>query len=214
MDPGSNPPADEVRSIPLSLLEHYAYCPRQAALIGLESYFESNTDTVRGDLAHATVDRAGSSHDRLGQRVWHSLPVWSNVLGLHGICDAVHLDTDAGHPIPVEHKSGSYRPGGPADLQVAAQVLCLREMFGVPIPAGIVFSGRDRHRHNVLVDETLRREVLATTHAIRTLLDQHTLPPPVHDARCRRCSLSPGCLPDAPSATRARLCTPREPGDW
>jgi CRISPR-associated exonuclease Cas4 len=110
--------APDRRSVPISALEHYAYCPRQAALIHVDAYFDSNIDTVRGDLAHAAVDRVGIGQDRRRQRVWRSLPVWSDVFGLHGVCDVVQFGTDG--PLPVEHKSGVYRSGGPADLQVAA----------------------------------------------------------------------------------------------
>lgn len=123
-------------SVPLSALEHVAYCPRQAALIHVDGYFDASTDTVRGDLAHAAVDRAGPNQDRHGQRIWHSLPVWNDKLGLHGVCDTVEF-TEGG-PMPVEHKSGGYRPGGPADLQVAGQALCLREMFTAPVRIGVV----------------------------------------------------------------------------
>ncbi|MFD4434189.1 Dna2/Cas4 domain-containing protein, partial [Nocardia sp. NPDC058497] len=121
-------------SVPLSAIEHYAYCPRQAVLIWQEACFESNTDTVRGDLAHHAVDRGGVLTGRNGVRVWRSLPVFSDRVGMHGICDTVHWSGDG--PVPVEHKSGTYRPGGPADLQVAAQVLCLREMFDSDITYG------------------------------------------------------------------------------
>lgn len=199
-------------SIPLSALEHHAYCPRQAALIHVDSYFESNVDTVRGDLAHVAVDKQGSSHDRRGHRTWHSLPVWSDTVGLHGICDTVEF-TDTG-PTPVEHKSGRYRPGGPADLQVAAQVLCLREMFDARIPRGIVFSGQDRRRHEILVDDELVRAVVRTADAIRNLMDRGSLPPPVNDSRCRRCSLKPACLPDVTFPSAADLFRPRALGDW
>lgn len=105
------------RSVPISALEHYAYCPRQAALIHVDAYFDSNVDTVRGDLAHAAVDEAGAGRDRRRQRVWRSLPVWSETLGIHGVCDVVQFGADG--PLPIEHKSGTYRRGGPADLQVA-----------------------------------------------------------------------------------------------
>lgn len=201
------------RSIPISALEHYAYCPRQAALIHVDGYFEGNVDTVRGDLAHEAVDRGGGGRDRRGRHVWHSLPVWSHKLGLHGVCDTVQFGKDG--PIPVEHKSGTYRPGGPADLQVAAQVLCLREMFGAPVPSGMVFSGRDRRRHDVLVDDLLRERVVDIVANVRELLENSEhLPPPVNDKRCRRCSLQPGCLPDAPSRELEGLFTPRPLGEW
>jgi CRISPR-associated exonuclease Cas4 len=199
------------RSIPISALEHHAYCPRQAALIHLDAYFESSLDTVRGDLAHAAVDRAGAGQDRRGQRVWHSLPVWNHSLGLHGVCDTVQFTAEG--PRPVEHKSGGYRLGGPADLQVAAQVLCLREMFAAAVPHGVVFSGRDRRRHEVVVDDELRDRVIETILEIRRTWEQEKLPKPVNDARCRRCSLRPGCLPEAPLAATG-LFEPRPEGDW
>jgi len=198
-------------SVPISALEHYAYCPRQAALIHVEAYFDSTVDTVRGDLAHAAVDRAGLGHDRARRRLFRSLPVWSDELGLHGVCDVVQFDPEG--PQPIEHKSGSYRRGGPADVQVAAQVLCLREMFHAEVPIGVVFAGQDRRRHEVRVDEALAARVRTMTEAVRTLLEQHQLPEGVHDARCRRCSLRPGCMPDAPRHAQA-FFEPRTEGSW
>ncbi|GGP72653.1 CRISPR-associated protein Cas4 [Saccharothrix coeruleofusca] len=205
-------PIDTATSIPISALEHYAYCPRQAALIHLDGYFESNIDTVRGDLAHAAVDNTGTRNDRRGRKIWHSLPVWSDTIGVHGVCDTVQFTDDG--PTPVEHKSGRYHPGGPADLQVAAQVICLREMFQAPVPYGAVFSGRDRRRHDVLVDDAMVDKVDRTAQAVRALLEDGVLPPPVNDKRCHRCSLRPGCLPDAATPAGADLFTPRPDGDW
>lgn len=204
--------ASDRRSVPISALEHYAYCPRQAALIHVDAYFDSNVDTVRGDLAHAAVDRGGVSQDRRRQRVWRSLPVWSDELGIHGICDVVAFGAQG--PQPVEHKSGTYRAGGPADLQVAAQVLCLREMFDAPVPTGLVFAGRDRRRHEVIVDPPLEARVREAADAMRALIADEKLPPPVNDARCRRCSLRPGCEPAAPVAVCAGLFHPRQEVDW
>ena len=205
------PTVDGRRSVPISALEHYAYCPRQAALIHVDAYFESSVDTVRGDLAHAAVDRIGASSDRHRQRVWRSLPVWSQRLGVHGVCDVVQFGPDG--PLPVEHKSGGYRTGGPADLQVAAQVVCLREMFDAPVPHGVVFTGRDRRRHEVTVGPELTERVATVAEEVRLLLDGGELPAPVLDARCRGCSLRPGCLPEV-TAHPLDLFRPRPVGDW
>ncbi|MGX7828958.1 CRISPR-associated protein Cas4 [Actinokineospora sp. 24-640] len=197
-------------SIPISAIEHYAYCPRQALLIHQENYFDANVDTVRGDLAHEAVDRGGTLTGR-GGTVWRSVPVWSTTLGVHGVCDSVHLRE--GVPVPVEHKSGSYRPGGAADLQVAAQVLCLREMFTADIPHGEIFVGRTRRRHEVTVDAALVDQLSATVIQLRAALQNPRLPPAVNDRRCRRCSLEPGCVPTLPT-TPADLFSPRPVGDW
>lgn len=198
-------------SVPISALEHHAYCPRQAALIHVDGYFDSTVETVRGDLAHAAVDRAGVGQDRDSRRVFRSLPVWSDELGVHGVCDVVQFGADG--PLPVEHKSESYLPGGPADVQVGAQVLCLREMFNAAIPVGVVFTGKDRRRHEIRVDDVLAGRVRATTMAVRALLEQNLIPEGVHDSRCRRCSLRPGCMPDAPHRVDG-LFRPRPEGDW
>lgn len=199
-------PPDEI-SVPLSALEHFVYCPRQAALIHVDGYFDSNTDTVRGDLAHATVDRAGLDQDRHGHRVLHALPVWSYQFGLHGICDAVEFAADG--PTPIEHKSGSYRPGGPADVQVAGQVLCLREMFHAPVPTGVVFAGKQRRRYTIEVDQALIDRVTYVAAALRIMLADGSLPPGVNDHRCTRCSLRPGCEPSMPTMIASTLFTPR-----
>ncbi|MFC4375549.1 CRISPR-associated protein Cas4 [Nocardia halotolerans] len=201
----------EVWSVPISAIEHYAYCRRQAVLIWQEAYFESNTDTVRGDLAHQAVDRGGVLTGRNGVRVWRSLPVYSDRLGMHGICDTVHWTSDG--PVAVEHKSGTYRLGGAADLQVAAQVLCLREMFDSDIPHGEVFAGRDRQHHRVTVDPAIEARVGEIIAELRALLDTGALPRAVHDRRCRRCSLAPGCVPQTGSSRSVDLFTPRAAGE-
>lgn len=205
-------PVDGVEdwSVPLSAIEHYAYCPRQAVLIWQEAYFESSTDTVRGDLAHQAVDRGGVLTGRNGARVWRSLPVFCDRIAMHGICDTVHWSDDG--PVPVEHKSGTYRPGGPADLQVAAQVLCLREMFDIDIDHGDVFAGRDRQHHRVIVDREIEQRVQAVVTDFRMVLAAGVLPRAVQDRRCRRCSLAPGCVPGTGVSRAVDLFTPRAMG--
>jgi len=211
MDAGSR--GEEQTSVPISALEHFAYCARQAALIHVEGFFESNVETVRGDLAHHTVDVAGRTVDRRGQRAWHALPVFSDTLGIHGTCDVVEMGPRG--PVPVEHKSGQYRPGGPADIQVGAQALCLEEMFHTRVDVGVVFAGRDRRRSDVVIDDVLRVRVREAIVGMRALIDTLSVPPPILDSRCRRCSLRAGCLPEGVSpAVEAALFTPRPEGSW
>ncbi|MEV6138160.1 CRISPR-associated protein Cas4 [Nocardia sp. NPDC051990] len=202
---------DDRWNVPISAIEHYVYCPRQAVLIWQEAYFESNLDTIRGDLAHAAVDRGGTLTGRAGTKIWRSLPVYNHELGIHGICDTVHWTTTG--PVPVEHKSGTYRPGGAADLQVAAQVLCLREMFNDEVPYGELFAGKTRRRHQIDVDERLSTAVRAAVAQLREAIALSSLPPAVNDSRCRRCSLRPGCLPEISAHRKIDLFLPRKPGD-
>jgi len=61
--------------IPISALEHYAYCPRQCALIHVEQVWDENLYTMRGrdvhervhdDSSHELAGRAGSTLCRSG----------------------------------------------------------------------------------------------------------------------------------------------------
>ena len=179
--------------IPLSALEHYAYCPRQSGLILLEDAFEDDAATIRGTLLHQRVDTPGN-HERGTVRTLHALPVYNDALGLVGICDTVELHPSS-RVLPVEHKSGRYLPDGPADIQTAAQALCLEAMFGTTIHRAAIYSAADRRRHTVAIDEPLRQQVHDLTHKIRRMLTSSALPSPVADKRCRRCSMAASCMP-------------------
>ena len=185
---GTEPP-----QVTLSALEHYAYCARQAGLILLEDAFQDDAATVRGSLMHQRVDEPGCEN-RPGLRTLYALPVWNDALGLTGICDVVEIEA-AGRITPVEHKSGRYQPGGPADVQLAGQALCLEEMFGVTIRRGFIWSGADRKRHPVPVDQTVRDTVARIAAEVRGLIASGRLPGPAPASRCRRCSMSVSCMP-------------------
>ncbi|MFX0591471.1 CRISPR-associated protein Cas4 [Melissospora conviva] len=198
--------------IPISALEHHSYCPRQAALIHVEGVFTDDVNTVRGSLAHERVDKPGIRASAApGTRQHYAVPVWSSALGLYGRCDVVEIGNDLA--VPVEHKIGKYQPGGPADIQVAAQVLCLREMLNLDVPYGEVFTHVDRRRHRVEMTEELVAAVTTTIAKLRRVLLAPQLPPPVSDRRCRRCSLLDDCLPRAVSAP-TDLYSIRPLGDW
>lgn len=179
--------------VPLSALEHYEYCPRQAGLILLEDGYADDAATVRGSLLHQHVHEPGED-TRADVRTLRALPVWHEGLGMTGVCDVVEVYDD-GRVVPVEHKSGEHVPGGPADVQLAGQAMCLEEMFRTAIAAAVIFSAADRRRHHVEITAALRDRVAAAVKEVRAILAQEGLPPPVADRRCRRCSMNHVCLP-------------------
>ena len=71
--PITMPRPDDDR-IMISALEHYAYCPRQCALIHVEQSYEENVFTLRGNRAHERVDEPGRE-TREGVRVDRGLPL-------------------------------------------------------------------------------------------------------------------------------------------
>ena len=187
--------------VPLSALEHFDYCPRQAALILLEEGFADDAATVRGTLLHQRVHEPGGD-TRAGLRTLRALPVWHDALGLTGVCDVVEVHVD-GTVIPVEHKSGGYHPGGPADVQLAAQAMCLEEMFRTSVPEGAIFAAADRRRHRVTIDAGLRARVASGAVAVRAITAREQLPPALSDSRCRRCSMNHVCMPKVMTGGRA-----------
>lgn len=47
---------DDMQTIMLSALQHYAYCPRQFALIHVEQAWAENRFTAEGNILHERVD--------------------------------------------------------------------------------------------------------------------------------------------------------------
>lgn len=186
-------PGSSLSQVPLSALEHFDYCARQAGLILLEDGYADDAATTRGTLLHQRVHEPGQD-TRATVRTLRALPVWHDALGLTGVCDVVEVHAD-GRIFPVEHKSGDYHAGGPADVQLAAQAMCLEEMFGVSIAEGAIFAAADRRRHHVAIDDILRDRVSDSAVEVRAIMSQERLPAPISGSRCRRCSMNHVCLP-------------------
>lgn len=187
--------------IPISALNQYAYCPRRCYLIHAEGEFADNLHTVQGELEHERVDKQ-ESESQPGVRVEYALPVWSDALGLNGRCDAVEFHPD-GTIYPVEHKHGKRRAWFNDELQLAAQALCLEEMFqssptaGCFIAKGAIFHQQSKRRREVLFDDALRAAVRTAVAEIRQLLAGGRCPPPLAERkRCGECSLHDICQPE------------------
>lgn len=185
---------EEAAIVPISALEHYAYCPRQCALIHIEQVFEENEYTLRGAALHERVDEAEQLTEE-GIVLEYALPLWSVRLGLIGCADVVGFLSD-GVPYPIEYKVGKRRAKYHDDVQLCAQAMCLEEMLERPVPKGAIYYHASRRRREVVFDEALRaltERIIDETRAM--ILSGHT-PPPVNDARCPDCSLLRICMPD------------------
>lgn len=197
----------EAYPIPLSALQHWAYCPRQCGLIHLEQAFADNVHTARGQAVHHLVDTPGYEI-KSGVRVERALPLWSDQHQLIGKADLVEFHPD-GRVYPVEFKHGAKRQKVWDDLQLAAQAMCLQEMLGLPVMQGAIFHASSHRRREVSITPALRELVIQTAEAIRQMLAAGRLPPPVNDARCKECSLQEICQPQA-LGSRARQAALRQ----
>ncbi len=205
--------------LPLSGLQHLAFCERRWALIHLEQQWEENLFTAEGKLLHEKAHSA-EIESRPEVLVRRTLPLRSFRLGISGQADIVEfLPCEASEPgVPVPRRKGLWKPypveykrsrdqhGSMAyHIQLCAQALCLEEMLHVPVPAGAVFDGKAKRRDVVNFDEPLRQEVERLAARMHQILRSGRTPQAVYAKKCEGCSMKPVCLPtvvESASASR------------
>jgi CRISPR-associated exonuclease Cas4 len=182
-------------ALPLSGLQHLAFCPRQWALIHLEQAWSENGLTAEGRLLHEAADLPGQAR-RASVRTVRGLSLQSRRLRLTGRADIVEFRPD---PFPVEYKHGKSKPTDCDLVQLCAQALCLEEMLDCLIAKGAIFYGAPRRRLEVAFTPELRQrteELAATMHRLYAASETPAAQPAKH---CRSCSLENICLPTATS---------------
>lgn len=181
----------------ISALQHYAFCPRQCALIHVEQIWQESGRTAEGRILHERVHEEGSE-SRGNIRIERGVSLRSLHLGLIGKADVVefHRQADGSWlPFPVEYKRGKPKADDCDKIQLCAQAMCLEEMLGVKVPAGALFYGQTRHRLDVVFNEALRRETEQTARQVHELITSGRTPLPVYEKRCKSCSIISECLP-------------------
>jgi len=186
--------------LPLSGLQHLAFCERQCALIHIEQAWAENLYTAEGRVLHERVHEADQT-PRGEIRIEYSMPLRSLRLGLIGKADVVEFHRigdstgDRWRPFPVEYKRGRPKKANADRIQLCAQALCLEEMLNVEVPAGALFYGKTRHREGVDFDAQLRSETEESAGRFHALIEARVTPRPVYGKQCDTCSLKDLCLP-------------------
>ena len=188
---------NDPQTLMLSALQHYAYCPRQFALIHIEQVWADNRFTAEGNILHDRVD-SGVAEQRKNIRYERSVMIHSQQLNITGKMDL--LEIEQGTPkkyIPVEYKRGKPKVEDWDRIQVCAQALCIEEMKGIQIEEGAIWYWEVRRREIVLIDAELRKATLEAIKQAHALLTLGKTPLPTEKVkRCRACSLQHLCEPD------------------
>lgn len=189
-------------TLPLSGLQHLAFCPRQWALIHLEQAWAENRFTSEGRILHEKADLPGQSR-RHDLRTVRGLPLSCRRLALTGRADVVEFRPQ---PYPVEYKRGRRKPDDCDLVQLCAQGLCLEEMLGQPVPRGAIFYGEPRRRLEVEFSPQLRVRTETLAAEMHRLYQARATPTARPGNYCQNCSLINICLPHvtAESAINAR----------
>ncbi len=192
--------------LPLSGLQHFAFCRRQWALIHIERLWADNLRTVEGALFHQRAHDEKQRERRGDTLILRSLSISSKSLGLFGQCDVVefhanpdgiplHGETGLWLPFPVEYKRGAPKPHQADELQLCAQAICLEEMLCCSIPEGALFYGETRRRCPVKFTPELRNTAQHMSAEMHDYFDRGHTPKATPAKHCQACSLREECLP-------------------
>lgn len=184
----------DMKLIPLSALQHYAFCPRQCALIHNEQVWAENWLTAQGQVLHQRVDK-GEPETRKSMRYERGVLVSAELLGITGKLDLVEIDRASGNIKPVEYKRGKPKKDSWDRIQLCAQAFCLEEMCNRPVHSGALWYWQTRHREDVPLTKSLRQEALKVIEDVRQLLTNGQTPKADYDHKCDSCSLFDLCNP-------------------
>jgi CRISPR-associated exonuclease Cas4 len=189
----SNRPAlySEDEMLPISGLQHLAFCPRQWGLIHLEQSWAENRLTAEGKDLHERADLPGQSR-REQVRSVRGMWLRSERLRLIGRADVIEFSPE---PYPVEYKRGKRKPTDCDVVQLCAQALCLEEMLEISIARGAFFYGDPRRRLEVLFTPALRSRTVDLAAEMHRLFTARITPAAQPGPYCRNCSLVDLCLP-------------------
>lgn len=200
----------EEEMLMLSGIQHYMFCPRQWALIHIEQQWEDNRLTVEGNILHRNVDNPFYRQKNGDVITLRSLHIASKELGLYGITDAVELvpsytsENAITHsrypgfwkPYPVEYKRGHHKPDERDEVQLAAQVMCLEEMYGITIPYGALYYNEVKRREVITISDALRNTTMQCAIRMHEIYRSGVMPEAVKRSHCRNCSLKDICMPE------------------
>lgn len=197
---------NEDEFLQLSGIQHFAFCRRQWALIHIEMQWKENLRTVEGQILHENAHNTEMNEKRGNVIVVRAMPVHSRKMGVSGECDVVefHKSDKGAHingregvymPVPVEYKRGEPKSDNIDILQLAAQALCLEEMFCTDINYGYIYYGETRHRLKVDFDYEIRNEVVRLFEEMHLYYRRGYTPKVKISKKCNACSLKDLCVP-------------------
>lgn len=193
----------EQRYIPLSALQHYAFCPRQCALIHNEKVWAENALTAHGNLLHQRVDSC-EPETRKGIRYERGVSVCSEKIGLVGKLDLVEINITTGEYKPVEYKRGKSKVNNCDRVQLCAQALCLEEMLTINVTEGVLWYWQTRRREFVDIGAELRKKTLDVIEQVKVLFESTNTPVVKYSSKCKACSLYDICNPKISGQDKSR----------
>lgn len=166
----------------------------------LKMFLRQKEPAITSGLMNAKIERRGTHIKVTG------LQVVSEKYHLFGICDSVEFEVvsdgcyipfleETCRIYPVEYKHGKKRDEEEYNLQMAAQTLCLEEMFHTTITTGYIYYTGSKERFEVNISDKVRADAVKFIREISSYLENpHPIKPELRK-RCNGCSLNDLCNP-------------------
>ncbi len=207
--------------LPARMLNEYAYCPRLAYLMWVESEFDHNAFTLDGRRVHARVDsgpqalpeadEAQEGEETEDAEPAESIRARSVMLsapteGLIAKIDLVELEGQVATPVDYKRSKKPDTSQGawePERVQLCAQGLILREN-GYQSDRGVLYFAGSKERVEIdftagLIERT--RELVLEFRRVAAIPER---PAPLHESpKCGGCSLVAICLPEETARLQA-----------
>lgn len=204
---------DDDELLPVSALQHLAFCERRCALVYVEGLWDENRFTAAGGVFHVKLHEP-DTESRGDIRIARGLMLHSLRLGLTGKADVVEFHRipdgsgDERHegvklasvsglwrPFPVEYKVGHLRHEEGYEIQLCAQALCLEEMLKTHVRQGALFYGKPRRRFDVEFTPALCSRTESLAGRLHELVRSGKTPSAQYEKKCEKCSLLSLCMP-------------------
>lgn len=197
---------EENNQVLLSWISNYLYCPRRFYLATLEDQkIGSNVYVEEGSAEHRRVhtpkvEKRGDFYKVTG------LSVVSEKYQMYGVCDSVEFEADSEGAFifflncvcmirPVEYKHGKVRNETEYNAQLAAQAMCMEEMYHTKIKEGVIYYVDVKQRKTISFDEELRKQTLNAVTEMHELLNNPKYISPKYKKRCQKCAYYEVCAP-------------------
>ena len=198
---------NEDEFLQLSGIQHFAFCRRQWALAYIEMQWQENVRTVEGKILHENAHDASLKEKRGDLLIVRAMPIHSREMGVSGECDVVEFHKckngislegrDGSYTVvPVEYKRGHHKPDERDEVQLAAQAMCMEEMYGINIPYGALYYDEVKRREIISISESLRNTTIHCAQQMHEVFKSGELPKANKQRHCKNCSLINICMPE------------------
>lgn len=192
--------------LPMSGIQHFAFCRRQWALIHIENQWVENVLTAEGRVEHKKAHDENSVEKRRDLIITHGMRVSSSRLKLSGACDVVEFHKDEAGvplhgyegkwtPLPVEYKHGVSKASDVDRIQLCAEAMALEDMLVCDVRKGALFYETTKNREYVEISDDLRAETTRMAKEMWKYFTGGYTPNVKPKSGCKKCSLYDICMP-------------------